>query len=329
MPREMDVSIVIVSWNTRDILRDCLQSVYEQAGDVNFEVIVIDNASIDGSVEMVRYEFPEVTVIENSENRGFAAANNRGIAVAKGRYVLLLNSDTIVLENAIAGTVSFADAHPTAAVVGCRVLNPDKTLQPTCFMFPSLLNMFLSSSYLYKLFPRNRFFGREAMTWWDRQNIREVDVVKGCFMLIRKEAIREVGVMDEQYFMYCEETDWCYRFKRTGWNTLYNPGTEIIHLGGASTGQIAGEMLLQLRASRLIFLRKHKSLAVYTIACLLTAIFFLIRIPYWLGMAIFSGAEKSRCWRRAGVYTRGTFYAFMGGERLLSNWGNSSRIWKE
>lgn len=314
----MDVSIIIVNWNTKDILKDCLKSVYEQTKGIDYEVIVVDNTSTDGSVEMVKKQFPHITLLKNSENRGFSAANNQGIAVTKGRYILLLNSDTIVLGNAIAETVSFADVSPDAAVVGCRVLNPDRTLQPTCFMFPSLLNMLLSSSYLYKLFPRSKFFGREEMTWWDSKDTREVDVVKGCFMLIRKEAIREVGVMDEQYFMYCEETDWCYRFKKAGWQIIYAPVAEVVHIGGASTDQMQSEMLLQLRGSKLIFLRKHKGKMVHLIARILTALFFFIRIPYWLGMAIFSKAGRSYYWQRVKIYARGAFYALIRYEHLLS-----------
>ena len=158
----MDISVVIVNWNTESILRDCLKSVYEQSKDISFEVIVIDNASTDGSVDMVKNNFSKVILIENKKNKGFAAANNQGIAKAKGRYILLLNSDTVILDNAIKKTVSFVDTHPAAAVTGCRVLNPDRSLQPTCFMFPSVLNLLLSTSYLYKLFPKNKFFGRDV-----------------------------------------------------------------------------------------------------------------------------------------------------------------------
>ena len=127
---------------------------------------------------MIKSDFERVVLLENAQNKGFATANNQGMAVAKGRYVLLLNSDTVVLDGAIAKTVGFADAHLRAGVTACRVLNPDRTLQPTCFMFPSILNMFLSSTYLYKLFPRSRFFGRERMTWWDRSDVRQVDVLQ-------------------------------------------------------------------------------------------------------------------------------------------------------
>jgi GT2 family glycosyltransferase len=168
----------------------------------------------------------------NHDNRGFAAANNQAIALAKGRYILLLNSDTIVLDRAIKKTVAYADNHRDTAVIGCRVLNPNDTLQNSCFMFPSNLNWFLFSTY--RLFPRSRFFGREQMTWWSRNDSRDVDVVTGCFMLVRKEAIDQVGLMDERFFMYAEETDWCYRFKARAWKNRFTPDAEIIHIGGAS-----------------------------------------------------------------------------------------------
>lgn len=301
----VDVSIIIVNWNTQDILKKCLKSIYTQTQHINFEVILIDNASSDDSVQMVKEIFPEVILIENQENRGFAAANNQGIAIAKGRYVLLLNSDTVILNNAISKTISFADDNPEAAVVGCRVLNPDRSLQPTCFMFPSILNMVLSSSYLYKLLPRSKFFGRERMTWWDRSDVREVDVVIGCFMLVRPQAIEQVGMMDEQYFMYCEETDWCYRFKQTGWKNVFTPEAEIIHLGGVSSRQKHHQMILQKQTSILLFMRKHKSCLAYIMACFLAAIWFLIRVPYWLSKALFSNQEKRRHILTAHTYMMG------------------------
>ncbi len=277
----IDVSIIIVNWNTRDILRNCLTSVFQQTHGMDFEVIVIDNASSDGSVQMVKSEFPQVILVENTENRGFAAANNQGMRIAKGRYILLLNSDTIVLDGAIQKTVAFADQHPQAAVVGCKVLNPDHSLQPTCFMFPSLLNLFLSASYLYKIFPHSRFFGRERMSWWNRDNVREVDVVTGCFMLVRRKVIEQVGLMDEDFFMYAEETDWCFRFKQAGWQNLFYPDAQIIHLGGQSSKQVRAKSLVQLRLGILHFFYKHKSYPYYFMAGLLMSLFLLIRIPGW------------------------------------------------
>jgi GT2 family glycosyltransferase len=246
-------------------------------------VIVVDNASSDGSVDMVKSEFPQVILLENSQNQGFAAANNQGITIAKGRYILLLNSDTVILDNAIARTVAFADTYPKAGITGCRVLNEDKTLQLSSFMFPSVLNMTLWTTYLFKLFPRSRFFGRERMTWWGRDDVRDVDVVTGSFMLVRQEAIKQVGSMDERFFMYFEETDWCYRFKQEGWKVMFTPCGEIIHLGGASSKQTRAAMVKQWLKSMLLFFKKHKSMLEYLSAWFLIMLFLLTRVPYrWL-----------------------------------------------
>ena len=310
------VSIVVVSWNTRDILRDCLKSIDESAGPIRCEIIVVDNASADDSVEMVRREFPHVRLIANAENRGFAAANNQGMAVAQGRYVLLLNSDTVVLDGAIARTVAFAEAHPEAAVVGCRVLNADRTLQPTCFMFPSVLNMLLSSTYLYKLRPRSRFFGRERMTWWSYDDAREVEVISGCFMLVRRRAIDQVGIMDEGFFMYAEETDWCYRFQRAGWKVLFAPDGQIVHLGGQSSKLVQTEMVYQLRAGILQFMKKHHGLIRYRIACLVVSMWFAARVPYWLFRSLFGVGSRSESGRAVAAYFMGSLKAIAGYQSL-------------
>jgi GT2 family glycosyltransferase len=301
----LDVSIVIVNWNTRDLLRNCLASIYKEAGTVDFEVIVVDNASCDGSVAMVKREFPQVNLLENSDNKGFAVANNQAMAIAKGQYVLLLNSDTVILDNAIETTVDFADAHKDVAVLGGRVLNVDQTLQRTCFMFPSVLNMLLAATYLYKLFPKSRFFGREQMAWWDRGDVKEVDVVTGCFALVRKTAIEQVGLMDERFFMYCEETDWCYRFRQAGWKVLFTPDAQIIHLGGQSSKQMPVEMSLQLRGSILQFIRKHHSWLEYRMACVLTWLFFAVRVPVWFVRYLISKGQRDYCRRRMVTYLEG------------------------
>ncbi len=299
------VSIIIVNWNTREILRDCLRSVYEHAGPVDFHVIVVDNASTDGSADMVRSEFGKVELIANSDNRGFAAANNQGMAVATGRYVLLLNSDTLVLDGAIAKMVTCADAHPDVAVLGCRVLNRDRSLQPTCFMYPSVLNVFLDVTSLSKVAPRSRFFGRARMTWWKRDNVREVEVVTGCFMLVRREAVDRVGVMDDSFFMYGEETDWCYRFRKAGWKVLFAPCGEIIHLGGASSRRAAGEMNLQLKAGVLQFMHKHATRMQYVSACLLMGLFLILRIPFWFVRGIVCNRDRRRSWSHVVAYAKG------------------------
>ncbi len=312
----MDVSIIIVNWNTRQILRNCLESVYEQTGGLSFEVIVIDNNSADGSCRMIRRYFPDVVLIKNCQNKGFAAANNQGIRIAKGRYVLFLNSDTLILDRAVTKIVSFADENPEAAIVGCRVLNPDRTPQSTSFMFPSIVNMMLSSSYLYKLLPESRFFGRERMRWCSNKRVKEVDVVTGCFMLARRQAIEKVGLMDEAFFMYGEETDWSWRFKEAGWKVLLAPVGEIIHFGQQSSRQNAGAMLLQLRGSILLFFKKHRGFQRYILACILTSLFFMLRIPIWIFIAIIPGEGQVDAWRRCVTYAKGAVLSLMGASRL-------------
>jgi len=315
----MDVSIIIVAWNVQDFLHNCLKSIYKESKGIEFEVIYVDNASKDGSVEMVRKNFPKVKIIQNSRNKGFTAANNQAIEEAKGRYVLLLNSDTIVLDDAIAKTIKFADAYPRTAVVGCKVLNPDKTLQPTCFMFPSILNMLLSTSYLYKLFRKSKFFGRERMTWWDRSDTREVDVVTGCYMLVRRKAIDQAGVMDERFFIYADETDWCYRFKKRGWKILFVSEPEIIHYGGQTTKQKADTFKFQLHGSKLIFMKKHGNRLTFPLACFLMALFFFLRIPYWLAMGILHRNERKKAIHTVKTYLIGGFYCLADWKELLMN----------
>jgi GT2 family glycosyltransferase len=308
----MDVSVVIVNWNTEQLLNDCLQTIYDNTKLVEFEVIVVDNASSDGSVRMVKDRFPRAILIENSENLGYATANNKGIAVARGRYILVLNSDMIFVEDAISQACFFADEHPDAAVVGVRMLNRDRSLQRNTFMFPSLLNLFLAASYLQQLFPGSRFFGRERMTWWDWGGVREVDVITGCFMLARREAVDNVGLMDTDFFMYFEETDWCYRFKKAGWKNIFTPAAAVIHLGGESTKKNAGPMLLQHYSSMLLYFLKHRGRVSYTLACALLILFFLVRIPYWLLHAVVSRKTRLSDIGTARIFASGVLKTVQG-----------------
>jgi GT2 family glycosyltransferase len=315
----VDVSVIVVAWNVRDVLYNCLKSIYKETKGINFEVIYVDNASKDGSVEMVKESFPVVRIIENEENKGFIIANNQGIEISKGRYVLLLNSDTIILDNAIAKTVRFADKYPKAAVVGCKILNPDKTIQKTCFMYPSALNMFLAATYLYKMFPRSEFFGREHMTWWDYDGAREVEAVCGCFSLVRQEAIKQIGLMDERYFVYGDDPDWCYRFRKNSWKIMFTPEAEIIHYGGQTTRIMADKFLLQLHGAKLIFIKRHRSMVEFYLACLLTGLFFFLRVPYWFVVGILAQNGKNQSIPTAKTYLRGGFYSIARWKNLLMN----------
>jgi len=276
-----EVSIIIVSWNTRDILRDCLHSVYDRTRHIAFEVILIDNASGDGSAEMVRIKFPQVILIENQQNRGFAAANNQGMKIAQGRYVLLLNPDTIILKEAIQKSVAFADSHVSAGVVGIKTFYSDGTLQPNCYQFPSISNLLISTIGLNKLLPKSRLWGRERYTWWNYDTIREVDVVAGCFMLVRREVLEKVGMMDESYFMYGEEMDWCWRIKRAGWKVMYYPHPGLIHHGSVATAKNPNNMMREGRKSYLHFIQKRQGkLRKYPVVFLLLC-GGVARLIYW------------------------------------------------
>jgi len=290
----VELSIVIVSWNTKDILRDCLVSVYAETKETDFEIIVVDNASEDGSADMVEQEFPQVILIRHPENSGFAAANNIGFGHCKAEFVLLLNSDTIVLDGALDKTIAYARTVPQYGVTSCRVLNDDKSLQPNCFMYPSILNSTLFVTGLYRIFPKNKFFGRQQMTWWDYNDEKEVQVIVGCFMMVRKEALEQVGPLDEQFFMYSEEVDWCYRFSSQGWKLGFFPGAEIIHLGGASAAKLGGDRaLLKDRSSRR-FYKKHWSKPAYLVALFLMFCFYATRLPGTILFALATGKQKYR-----------------------------------
>jgi GT2 family glycosyltransferase len=255
----MDVSIIIVNWNTRDLLRDCLNSIVQQTRQLTFETIVIDNASSDGSVSMCELEFPTVKVVANRQNRGFAAANNQGMQLTSGRYTLLLNPDTVVLDGAIDHCVAYADAHSDVGVVGCQVLEKEGQIQQTGFSFPSPWTLFLTLTGLPRAFPRSTLFAKPQLGWWKRDSEEDIDVISGMFMLVRREAIQQVGLMDESYFIYAEEADWCYRFYKAGWRRVFFPGAKIIHIdgGGKSTSQVNIKMLVQLQKSMMIYYKKN------------------------------------------------------------------------
>ncbi len=281
----VDLSIVIINWNTRQLLRECLASVLANAGGLALELFVVDNASTDGSAQMVRENFPSVKLIENDRNRGFAAANNQALRVARGRLALLLNSDTVVLEDVLEKSVKYLDEHADVAVMGCRVLNPDRTLQPTCFEFPSLLNLFLLTSGLSRL-PWPRFLGKYEMNDWKRDTERDVDVVTGCYMLVRRAVLPEVGLMDESFFFFGEETDWCESFRKRGWRVRFAPVGEIIHYGGASAKQLnyRRENLLNVALLRLHY--KHGGPIAAFVAWTMIFTFCCSRYVLWLVVSL-------------------------------------------
>ncbi|HUX50272.1 MAG TPA: glycosyltransferase family 2 protein [Spirochaetia bacterium] len=315
----LDVSVIIVSWNTIELLRDCLHSVFEQSAGVRMEVVCVDNASTDGSAEMVLHEFPSVRLIRNSVNLRFVAANNQAISVARGKFVLLLNSDTVVLDRAIARIVSFGESRPAGAVFGGRVLNSDGSLQRSCFMYPSVANQLFAALYLYKLFPGSRLFGRQLMTWWDYAEEREVQTVSGCFALVRKAAIEQVGMMDPLYYFYGDDHDWCYRFAKAGWKVIYTPEPQIIHYGGQSTSVRRRAFALQLHGSVLLFMRLHRTRVSFCAVRLLIAAYMFFRTGPWALKAMVFPRERDLSIQTAGTCLIGGLLALFNWKHLLMN----------
>ena len=288
MTSSPDVSIVIVNWNTRYALKDCLDSVFANLRGVEAEVFVVDNNSNDGSCEMVDEFFPQVVLIRNQQNRGFAAANNQAIQIAKGQYVLLLNSDTIVKGDVIARSQDYLARHPDVGVMGCRVLNRDGSVQLTCSRFPTIVNLVLLASGLFRrTWPR--VLGRYQIREWARDSERDVDTVTGCYMFVRKSAIEQVGLLDEAFFFYGEETDWCKRFWQNGWRLRFAPVGEIIHFGSLSSRKCNHKRDLMLTSGLIRFHRKHGGLLAALVAWVILAGFAVSRAAYWSLYALGTG----------------------------------------
>ena len=249
----MNLSIIIVNWNTRDLLAKCLASIFAYPPSSQFEVWVVDNASSDGSTNIVSQDFPQVRLIRNSSNLGFARANNQAIRQATGRYVLLLNPDTKVMPGALPVLVAFMDESPTSGAAGPRLLSPDGKLQISSHPSPTLLREFWRLFHLDNLRPYSVY----AMHAWDLVHPRPVEVLQGACLILRREALDQIGLLDEDYFIYSEEVDLCYRLKKAGWQTYWVPESEVIHFEGQSTRLVAREMFLQLYKSKLLYFRKH------------------------------------------------------------------------
>ena len=253
----MDLSVCIVSWNTRQDLEQALASLPEAAAGLDYEVIVVDNGSHDGSPALVRQRFPQVQLIGNPGNLGFAAANNQALARSKGDFLLLLNPDTVARGQALHRLVEFMRAHPGCAVAGAKLLNADGSLQYSCRRFPRLMTGFFRKTPLGRLLPHNRYNQLYLMTDWDHASPREVDWVSGAAAIISRRALKDVGPLDEGYYMYCEDVDWCWRARQRGWQVCYVPDAVITHYIGRSSDQRPFAMVLRFHASMIRFYWKH------------------------------------------------------------------------
>jgi GT2 family glycosyltransferase len=251
------LSIVIVNWNTQSLLRNCLKSVAEQT-NISHEVWVVDNGSTDGSPDMVRLEFPDVHLIANTDNKGFAAANNQALPLCQGEYILLLNSDTVVLEGALDSMVAHMHTHAHVGALGCKLLNADGSLQPSAHHFYGTFRSLVENRLTHMLW-RRRHRHTPFLTFWDHSNTRQVDWVCGAVVMVRKHVIREVGLLDDSFFMYGEEIDWQMRMVKAGHQVWFLPHAQIIHFGGGSSAQAVTQMKKMEYKSREMFVEKHYS----------------------------------------------------------------------
>jgi len=298
-----ELSVVVVSYNTRDLTRRCLASTEEHAGDTPHAIILVDNASADGSAEMVRTEFPHVRLVANPDNRGFAAANNQAFELAEGRYVLLLNPDTEVRDDALRRVLDFARTRPDAGVIGCRVRYPDGTQQSTIFRYLRLSSVFVNLLVPHRWVRRSRWLGHSRYIGADLDSVQDVEVVAGCFMLVPREVLDKVGGMDQGFWMYGEEADWCYRIRRAGWRILYAPVATVLHHGGQSARQRPDRMVRAMARNQLHFLAKTQGPAAAWLANLLMLGRDLSRAAVWALLGLFpaAAAERARALLRPSV----------------------------
>ena len=256
----MKVSIVIVNYNVRDFLEQCLRSVFRATGGIDSEVFVVDNHSVDGSQAMVRDKFPQVNLIENHQNLGFSKANNQALRLVKGEYVLVLNPDTLLEEETIRKCIFFMDSHPEAGALGVKMINgKGKFLPESKRALPTPAVAFYKMFGLAKLFPKSQKFGKYHLSYLDKDKIHSVEILCGAFMFIRKEALNKAGLFDEDFFMYGEDIDLSYRLIKAGYLNYYFPESTIIHYKGESTRKSSVNYVLMFYKAMLVFTGKHFS----------------------------------------------------------------------
>jgi len=256
-----DVSISIVNYNSKGLLDDCIASLIKSMKGHSYEIIVVDNASTDRSAEMVKTKYPQIRLIINKSNYGFIKANNIGIRTGGGKYLLSLNNDTIIKGGSIDRLIDFMENNPDAGAVGPKLLNSNGSIQKQCRRsFPNPLNALYYFTGLSDLFPKSRRFGQYLLSYIDDLRTQEVDSLCGAAMMVRREAIEKVGLMDENYFMYGDDIDWCYRIKEAGYKVCYVPDAEIIHFGGmGGSRKRSYRNIIEFHRAMAIFYKKHYS----------------------------------------------------------------------
>lgn len=297
---DVDLSVVIVSYNTREMTLDCVQSLIDHAGKLKLQIIVVDNCSSDGSSEALRAQFPRIIVIDSPANGGFAYGNNIGFEQTVGRYILLLNPDTRVYRGTLQTAISHMDANPTVGILGPKVLLESGEQQSSMIHFLSLTQLFFIIFMPSLWLRKTSLFGDLRYADLSREEINDVDAVSGCFMLARREILEKVGGLDQRFFMYGEESEWCHRCGRAGWTIRYNPAVEILHYGAASTAHMSEWKSVEMAKGHVLFLRFTRGSFVARIGTLFMVLRDLVRFPWYSAKAIangFSWTLAARPWR--------------------------------
>jgi GT2 family glycosyltransferase len=310
-----DLSICLVNWNTCGMLRDCLKSIFQSKEELKIEIFVIDNASEDGSADMVKTEFPNVTLIENDENRGFAQANNQGIEKAAGRHVLLLNPDTIILEHALSEMTRFLDENPRAGAVAARLLNTDRSLQYSLRHFPNFLTPFTENTNLADIPGIHWYSKKSRLMRWSHETIREVEQPAGAALMIKRGCIETLGSLNSCYHMFFEDVDICYRIRKNGWKIYYLPGARIIHHGGQSVKKRT-DMGMQFYRSLIKFFRLHRGRAWELLVRILMVGISLYCLSYSVVLLLFRPGRALVIGKSAFTVMKAAFYRVMEKESL-------------
>lgn len=300
----LDLTVVIVTWNSAAVIGDCLGSLAAAGAGAAFRVVVVDNASADDTPRRVREALPSARLVENAGNAGFAAANNRAFALADSRYLLLLNPDTVVRPGALGALVAFLEARPAVWAAGPAILNADGSPQRAGVSFPSLWNLLCETFFLDRAFPRSRLFGAHRRLFEDDSRPREVDYLQGSALMVRREVLDRVGGMDERFFLYFEETDWCYRMRAAGGVVMQCPDAAVVHLGGGEFGHFDERRLTAYHRSLLAFYRKHRPAAARAALRALLAARALVRLAAWAAWALSRPDRRAKALACARGYVK-------------------------
>jgi hypothetical protein len=292
MDKSIDISIVIVNWNTKELLLKCIESIKKEKSIYQKEIIVVDNDSSDNSPQVIIDHHPDVHLIRNKANLGFAKANNIGITVSKGSYLCLINSDVEVLDDCLYKLYEFIDSNPQIGIVGPKIFYPDMRDHDSCRNYPTLWNNFCEAIALNKIFSYSKTFSGEHMEYFHHDKTLKTDSLVGCFLMIRRAALNQIGLFDEQFFIFAEELDLCHRIKKSGWDVVFFPEAAIIHHHGASTSKDPLRFSIEQIISKIKYWKKHHGRLVVMTFLLILIMHHGIRLVSESILYFFKPSEK-------------------------------------